>query len=729
MENVREIQAERWGVWILDENACFSYINSTFASWVGYLPSQLLHQPLATMLHPADRERVQAGYREASRSPQVFQWRFRNQLGVWLKGTVWLCPLLGAGGRCASLLGQMYDLPHIEVAAGATGVDLPELPKPTVPQVSVESQAPLDLPGSEAKWRSLIQNSSDIITLLDVDGTVRYESPSVLKILGYPPEDLVNHCIFNYIHPADVERVKVAFESVVQQPGAVLTVEFRFRHQQGQWCHLESTGCSLLHDPAVNSVVINSRDVTERNLVTARLQHHATHDALTHLPNRALLLERLAQELAAAKNNPGHQFAVLFLDLDRFKLINDSLGHAAGDQLLIALSRRLETCIRSSDTLARLGGDEFVIVLGDGLPEADAVATAARISQTIAQPFRLEHRDIYCNVSIGIAMGSDSYGHPADVLRDADTALYRAKVSQKGSYVVFDRAMHTRALTLLQLETSLRQAIKRQEFYLLYQPIMAMATDLPPSLNSSVTGRLEPRVVGFEALLRWRCPVRGTILPSEFIPIAEETGLIVPIGRWVLQEACRQLKEWRATVPLATTLVMGVNCSVQQFLQPHWVATIDEVLVENNLCPSDLYLEITESVLMEHSYRATETLSQLSALGTQLYMDDFGMGYSSLSYLHRFPIKALKIDRSFINRMHQGKKYAEIVRAITTMAAELGIDVVAEGVEVVEQLEQLQALNCRYVQGYLFGRPMLPQAVVAFLRRQSELFVLGSPAS
>ncbi|CAN5762204.1 hypothetical protein BH18ACI4_BH18ACI4_20770 [soil metagenome] len=393
-------------------------------------------------------------------------------------------------------------------------------------------------------------------------------------------------------------------------------------------------------------------------------------------------------------------FALLFLDLDRFKNINDSLGHIAGDQLLKATARCLEDCMRPMDTVARLGGDEFAILL-DGLENQNqAILIAERIQQALTPAFNLNGHEVFVTASIGITLSAGGYHDPEDVLRDADTAMYRAKEGGKARSELFDASMHSHAVARLQLENDLRRAIERKEFEVYYQPIISLADD---------------EISGFEALVRWNHPDRGLVLPSEFIPTAEETGLIVDIGRQVLHESCRQLREWQSTI-CQKPLTMSVNLSGKQFAQPDLVAQVKETLDETGLDAKYLKLEITESVVMENAEVATAMLKQLCALGVHLSIDDFGTGYSSLSYLHRFPVKALKIDRSFIGRMGPDGENSEIVRTINTLANNLGMGVVAEGVETADQLAQLKAIRCTLGQGYLFSRPLDAIAAYAFIQ-------------
>ncbi|MGB8508999.1 MAG: bifunctional diguanylate cyclase/phosphodiesterase [Pyrinomonadaceae bacterium] len=439
------------------------------------------------------------------------------------------------------------------------------------------------------------------------------------------------------------------------------------------------------------------RYIAELERVSRELQesrehfrHAAFHDSLTGLPNRTLLTDHLRLAIERVRHRHDHLFAVLFLDLDRFKNINDSLGHAAGDALLIEIARRLEMCLRPSDTVARLGGDEFAILL-DGLEsQCAAIRVADRVQEELMRPFFLNGHEVYTAASIGITLSNHSYDHPEGVLRDADTAMYRAKEKGKGRYELFDAGMHADAMSRLQLENDLRRAIERHEFEVYYQPIVALATG---------------RIAGFEALVRWHHPERGMVPPSEFIPLAEETRLITEIGDWVLFESCRQMSEWHKLLPAYHMLNVSVNLSVKQFTQHGLIERIKETLKETGLAPQFLKLEITESAVMDNAESAASMLAQLRELGIQLSIDDFGTGYSSLSYLHRFPVDTLKVDRSFVSRMGEGGENAEIVRTIITLASNLGMAVIAEGVETAEQHEQLCALRCEFGQGYLYSRP------------------------
>jgi len=429
-------------------------------------------------------------------------------------------------------------------------------------------------------------------------------------------------------------------------------------------------------------------------------RHAAFHDALTGLPNRALFTDHLRVALRRTQQNEKYQFCVLFLDLDRFKNINDSLGHPYGDELLILVARRLESCIRHTDVVARFGGDEFAILLDALQDPSEALVIAEKVQQVISTPFKLASHEAITTASIGVALSDARYAEAEDLIRDADTAMYRAKDQGKAGYEIFDTAMHTRAVTLLRMETDLRRALEKQELCVYYQPIISIASE---------------ELYGFEALVRWHHPERGLIYPDDFVSLAEETGLILALGLQVLREACSQLRVWQQRSPANRDLVMSVNISGKQLAQPDLSERVEEVLRETELNPRYLKLEITESVVMENPEVATVTLGKLRALGVRLSIDDFGTGYSSLSYLNRFPVDALKIDRSFVTSMNNADENLQIVKTIITLANNLGMHVIAEGVETEEQLNQLRLLKCQYAQGYYFSQPLDAAAADLFI--------------
>ncbi|MBD2510267.1 EAL domain-containing protein [Nostoc muscorum FACHB-395] len=442
------------------------------------------------------------------------------------------------------------------------------------------------------------------------------------------------------------------------------------------------------------------KEINSRQKLQSKLLDIALHDSLTGLPNRVLFMRRLDNALNRAKQESSYQFAVLFLDCDRFKVVNDSLGHLVGDELLISIARRLQACLIPIDTLARLGGDEFGILLENITDINIAIQVADRILKQLSLAFKLSRYEVFMNASIGISWGNKDYDRPEYLLRDADTAMYRAKAQGRAKYHVFNPAMHQEAIQLLELENDLRRAVERQEFLVYYQPIVSL-----------ITGRIS----GFEALVRWQHPIRGLVPPTEFIPVAEETGLINAINTWVLQSACNQLSIWQHQPMTPEPLTISVNLSARLFLQPNFVEQIDRIIYETKINPTYLELEITESVIMENTNAIKIIFQQLKQRNIKLIMDDFGTGYSSLSYLHSFPLNALKIDKSFVKRMQDNKENMGLVPAMIGIANSMGMSAIAEGVETEEQLDQLRSLNCNFAQGFLFSEPIEQQLVVKLL--------------
>ena len=493
------------------------------------------------------------------------------------------------------------------------------------------------------------------------------------------------------VHPDDSAKLRADLSAHVAALSAEFDNTHRIRHADGHYRWVHARGLAVRDEAGrVHRMAGSATDVTEQKQFEEQLLHDAFHDVLSGLPNRALFLNRLAHSIARAHRRSSHLFAVLFLDLDRFKIINDSMGHRAGDQLLVQLARRLEGCVRPGDTVARLGGDEFTILLDDIEDPRDAEFVADRILIALRQPFTMERQEIVMSASIGIALSTTGYHLPEDLIRDADTAMYKAKAAGKARHAVFDRKMHEDAVAQLKLEADLRRAVARDEFVLHYQPIISLQ-------NGSIEG--------FEALVRWQHPERGLVMPNEFIPIAEETGMINPLGWMVLRHACEQVKIWRTSFRKYPDLMLNVNLSGRQFRQPDLVRGIVSILGDTGLAPEALNLEITETVVMESAQESRDTLAKLRDLGARMCIDDFGTGYSSLNYLHDFDIDSLKIDRSFVSRMAAGSR-PEIVQTIVDLSRSLGMSVTAEGVETDEQLAQLRELDCELAQGFFFARPL-----------------------
>ncbi len=552
---------------------------------------------------------------------------------------------------------------------------------------------------SDEHFRALVQNGSDIIAIIDAGGILRYTSPSLVRILGFQPEQWVGWNVFGSIHWDDLPRARQEWALLLADAGSTRTIVFRMRHAGGTWRYLEANAANLLHDPITEGVVMNIRDITEHKLLEDQLAHQAFYDSLTGLPNRALLMDRLNRALARGSRSPAY-VAVLFLDLDHFQVINDSLGHAAGDRLLMAVAEQIEGCAQPEDTVARLGGDEFAILIEETNDVIDAVHLAERIAECLRAPVVIDGREIVVTTSIGVTLSARG-GSGADALvRDADVALYAAKAKGRARCEVFDPSMGARAFERLELEEDLRHAIPDGALRVVYQPIVNLATG---------------QMLGMEALARWQHPRRGLLPPSEFIPMAEQSGLILAIDGWVIEEACRQLQEWRLPRPAEPCLVMSVNLSARQFDQPDLVEMIARALHASGLPPHALKLEITESIAMGDADSAVATLNALKALGVQIAIDDFGTGYSSLSYLKRFPVDTLKIDRSFVVGLGHDAENTAIVRAVIALAKSLGLSVTGEGIETAEQLHELQSLGCDQGQGYYFARPLTANAFGARL--------------
>jgi len=563
---------------------------------------------------------------------------------------------------------------------------------------------------SEARFSSLVQNSSDVVMVVDVDSTVRWVSPSVERVLGYDPTELDGTRLTLLVHPEDKAQV-LQFLTDGGRDGDAhpALAEFRMRHQNDFWLHVETLRTNLLHDPNVKGIVLNTRDVSERKAFEEQLAHQAFHDSITGLANRALFKDRLEHALERQQRDD-RPVSVLFMDLDDFKTINDSLGHAAGDRMLNEVGERLKNCLRAADTAARLGGDEFAILLEDGGEGIGAADVAQRILQSLDAPFHLESKEVFCRASIGIATADHDHEVGSvgaeEIMRNADVAMYMAKESGKNRYQIFESAMHDVALKRLELKADLQRALDNSEFMLHYQPVIELDTG---------------EISGLEALLRWNHPQRGIVPPLEFIPLAEETGLIVQIGRWVLQEATKQGKALQERYPMNPALHMAVNLSARQLQRPEIVAEVAEALVESGLDSSSLVLEITESVMMADVELSLQRLTELKDVGVKLAVDDFGTGYSSLNYIQQFPVDILKVDKSFVDAFNTDSRKSALTATIIKLAEDLELKPVAEGIERADQLERLQALHCDLGQGFYFAKPMPMDGIDELLTTRKAL--------
>lgn len=551
----------------------------------------------------------------------------------------------------------------------------------------------------------VLNSAGEGIFGLDLQGKTTFINPAAARMTGWDIEELLGQRLHDFLHHSKPDGTPYPPEEcpiyAVFKTGATLSRDNEvFWRKDGTHFPIEYVSTPIIEGDKILGSVVTFKDITERKALEEQLQHQAFHDPLTDLPNRALFMDRLGHALTRA-DRLETKVAVLFTDLDNFKVVNDSLGHKAGDQLLVAVADRLKTCLRPEDTVARLGGDEFTILLEGVASVGNAAEVAERIAEELQPPFVLDGQEVFATTSTGIAVSSAAQGQPTDLLRHADLAMYRAKSNGKACYKVFEPSMSIDALERLELETELRRALGREEFRVYYQPEILLESG---------------EIVGMEALVRWQHPKRGLLLPQEFLSIAEESNLILPIGQWVLREACHQFRTWQEQDPSTAPLVIGVNLSTREFFQPSLIA---DILRETGVDPQTLQLEITEgAIAYNHAQNANNMLRNLKALGVQLAIDDFGMGYSSLSYLKRFPVNVLKIDRSFVRELGKDLKDTKIVAAIIHLARALDLKVIAEGVETAEQVEQLRTMGCDVAQGYYFSEPLPSEAVWALLQQQ-----------
>jgi diguanylate cyclase (GGDEF)-like protein/PAS domain S-box-containing protein len=602
-------------------------------------------------------------------------------------------PYLAVAGTYALLLYVAFSPwqdPISGIAAGAVAVTaLVVVRQLLAVRENVRLLAETAARQNEARFRSLVQHSSDVIILIRPDGAIRYVSPSASRVLRYDPGALVGRPLTDLLHRDDIDRARQFVADAARAPGVIPPVEWRFRQPDGSALHAEIIATNLLDEPTVRAIVLNTRDVSERKRLEQELIHQAFHDPLTGLANRALFRDRVSHALALAQRQ-GRAITVLFLDLDDFKKVNDTLGHAEGDRLLIAAAERFRACARVTDTVARLGGDEFAMLLEDGTGLDGADELIERLGESMQPPFMLGGNEIQVRTSIGVATASGDESAD-DLLRNADVAMYAAKRGGKGRSATYQTKMYDDLKERLELESALRAALGRDELVLHYQPVVCLRTGA---------------VRGVEALVRWNHPRHGMLLPQHFVPLAEESGLILQLGDWVLRESCRQLQTWRLAWP-ELQLTMAVNISGRQLQEREVVEAARVALYETGVDPAAVVLEITESVLMQQTGSVLERLRELKQLGVRLAIDDFGTGYSSLGYLRRFPIDILKVAKPFVDDVAQGVEKAALARAIIALGDTLKLQTVAEGVELAEQRAALTVLGCHYGQGHYFA-PALP---------------------
>lgn len=580
----------------------------------------------------------------------------------------------------------------------------------------------------ERLFELITENAADMIAVVSREGRRLYNSPAYQKILGYTAEEMAATSSIEQVHPDDRGRLLEASEKAYLT-GRGERLEYQIRHKDGSWRVLESTSNPISgKDGNAEGLVIVNRDITERKRTQALLERHAFYDDLTQLPNRALFLDRLQRANALAQRRSQARFAVLFIDIDEFKRFNDSLGQNAGDEILIQIAERLRQGLSDysslgsasagdsgnardvENTLARPGGDEFLVLAEDIRNPSDAIRMADLIRERLAQPLKTKENEIVVNASIGIAFSSDSYTQAGDILRDAEIAMYRAKQAGRACCEVFDSAMHSDAIRRMQLEADLRKALQQNEFRVHYQPLISLETN---------------QIVGFEALSRWHRP-QGMVMPGEFIKVADETGIIVPLNRNLLREACLQLRDWQTQFAFSSPLTISANITARQFAQPDLAFQIGEILEETGTDPACILLEITENIAMADADRSSIVLSELKALGVRLSIDDFGTGFSSLCRLQKFPVDVMKIDRAFISEMDHDSESQEIVRIIVMLGKSLGMEVVAEGVERAEQIALLKNMGCDLGQGFLFSKPVDAKSSEQLLRLQSLLTSAGA---
>lgn len=669
-------------VTITDRDGHIEYVNPAFERETGWPAGEALGKTpriLKSGRHPEDFYREMWGCLLSGRSFRGVFLNRRKDGSLYYEGKT-ITPLRDAGGAVTHYL--------------ATGVD-----------VTHQTLAEQRLRASAERSAASLRGTNDGFWDWDLMARRISFSPRWTSMLGYGEDEVKGdlETWLSLVHPEDRPEFEERLRAHLNGATEFFVSEHRMRTKPGSPLWVLTRG-QATRDPAGVAVRMagSQTDISARIHAEERLKHGALHDSLTELPNRTLFMDHLRSAISRAQRNEGSRFAVYYMDLDRFKIINDGMGHLAGDQLLVEVGRRLRSCLRDSDMLARLGGDEYAILAEGVVSGPEALAFANRFLAQFAAPFSIEGRDVFTSGSIGIALSNPSYDNPAEMVRDADTAMYHAKSRGRSMAAIFDPSMRSQARRLLDLETGLRQAVEASRLSVNYQPIVSLTTR---------------RVAGFEALVRWLHPKWGYVSPVEFIPVAEECGLIHPVGRFVLREACRKLKVLQTRYPSRPPLTMSVNLSGVQFLRPDLLNQIDMVMREFGLDPRDLHLEITESVIIENAEYARQMIDQIRAQNVRLSIDDFGTGYSSMANLKKLPIHTVKIDQSFVKKMKEDDESLEIVRATISMAHNLGMSVIAEGVENPDEVKILSAMKCEFGQGYLFAKPLNDEAVENLLSK------------
>ena len=666
---------------LLDREGVMEYVSDSVTRTLGYDASELVGRNVFGLIHPEDLAHSRQMFAACLSQPQRpvrMEYRCRHQDGTWryVEGV--------AVNRIK------------EAAVGGVVANLRD--------ATERKRAEIALRHSEQRYSLAARGANDGLWDWDLTTGSLYLSERWCAMLGYGAGDMGTspEVWFSLIHPDDVTEVRTQIDAHLAGVVPHFQSEHRVRHRDGRYRHVLCRGLAVRSDDGrANRMAGSQTDITDRKHAEERLLHEAMHDTLTGLPNRSYFLDLVGSSLQRAKRDKSYRFAVLFVDLDRFKVVNDSLGHVVGDELLIAVARRLEKSLRPGDTVARLGGDEFTVLVDGVTDQSEAEHVTDRIRDALAVEYAIREHSVFVTTSVGIALNAAEHARPDDLLRDADLAMYRAKERGKARHEVFDSRLREEMDTLLRVENDLRRSIERAEFVMHYQPIV--------SLDSG-------KVAGYESLIRWAHPERGLVAPSDFIPIAEETGLIVPLGEWVLREVCRQVREWTDAKKLPPGVTISLNLSGRQFRQADLASQVAGAIDAAGLDPERLTLEITESVVMGDAESAVNLLRTLRGMRLRLHIDDFGTGYSSLSYLERFPVDTLKIDRSFVKGMGETADDRNLVRAIVVLARSLGLGVIAEGVETPAQLELLRTIDCTQVQGFALAHPQSGSDAIQLVR-------------